>query len=127
MGLNMPVQVSWYDRSFILLAEYVGHLTVDEINTAREEIITRLNRNNRKAHLIADWSRADKMPIRYSMRPRVLDLLNHRNMGFCVLVGANSVITFWAELYTRTGNIHYLTAATLEEAVEALHIVMHTA
>ncbi len=76
--------------------------------------------------MIADWRRADNTPIRYSMRPRVLDLLNHRNMGFCVLVGVNSVLTFWAELYTRKANLHYLTAATLEQAVEALQVVIRT-
>src|SRR5437870_470858 len=123
MELTMPVQVCWYDRSVILLAEYIGHLTVDEINNAREEIIVHLNRVNHTVHVIADWRRADNVPIRYSMRPRVLDLLNHRNMGFCVLVGTNSVLTFGGELYGREGNLHYLTAVRPEEAAEALRVL----
>jgi hypothetical protein len=115
----MPVDVNWYDEK-ILLVEYSRSLSVDEVNSAREKVITQLDSAKGKTHIIADWRKATNTPLRYSMRPRVLDLLHHRNMGTVAIVGINAVLAFWAELYTKRGGLRYVTANSVEEAAQVL-------
>jgi hypothetical protein len=111
----MPVEIKWYDDQ-ILLVEYSRSLSVEEVNSAREKIIGRLDTAKQTAHVIADWRKATNTPLRYSMRPRVLDLIHHRNMGTVAIVGINAVLAFWAELYTKRGGLRYVTAHSVEEA-----------
>jgi hypothetical protein len=115
----MPVDINWYDDN-ILLVEYSRSLSVDEVNSAREKIIAQLDSARRKTHMIADWRKATNTPLRYSMRPRVLDLLRHRNLGTVAIVGINAVLAFWAELYSKRGGLRYVTANSVEEAAQAL-------
>ncbi len=115
----MPVDLTWYD-DHLLLVEYSRSLSVDEVNSAREKIIGQLDSARHKVNLVADWRKATNTPLRYSMRPRVLDLLHHPNLGTVAIVGINAVLAFWAELYSKRGGLHYVTANSVEEAVQTL-------
>jgi hypothetical protein len=115
----MPVELKWYDDN-ILLVEYSRSLSVEEVNSAREEIIGQFDSAQHKVNMIEDWRKATNTPLRYSMRPRVLDLLHHRNMGTVAIVGINAVLAFWAELYTKRGGLRYVTANSVEEAARML-------
>jgi hypothetical protein len=115
----MPVDIKWYDDN-ILLVEYSRSLSVDDVNSAREKIIGQLDSARHKVDLVSDWRKATNTPLRYSMRPRVLDLLHHPNMGTVAIVGINAVLAFWAELYTKRGGLRYVTANSVEEAVQML-------
>ena len=116
----MAYQVCWYYQDAVILAEYYRHSTVDEINTAREEIIRLLDNASQPVQIISDWRHADNVAIRYSMRPRILDLLRHRRMGTVAFVGMNPILEFWAELFAKRSGLHYVTAQSVEEAGQML-------
>ncbi len=116
----MPIEIRWYDPDNILLVEYSRSLSVDEINTGRERVIRYLDEAKHPVDIIADWRMATTTPIRYSMRPRILDLLHHPNMGVVAIVGVNAVLAFWAELYNKRGGLRYIALNSVEEAARTL-------
>lgn len=116
----MPYDIRWYEPDRILLAEYARNVTVEEVNNARESIIDCLDAAPGVVHIIADWRKATAHPLRYSMRPRVLDVINHRHMGLAAIVGTNAVLAFWAELYAKRGGLRYVVAPSVEEAAQLL-------
>ncbi len=116
----LPYDIHWYEPDRILLVTYARNVTVEEVNDARESVIGCLDAAPGTVHIIADWRKATAHPLRYGMRPRVLDVINHRRMGQVAIVGTNAVLAFWAELYAKRGGLRYLVAAGVEEAAQML-------
>ena len=102
----------------VMLVTYSGQITPEEHLKAICDFLDHLQTVSCTVHLIADWRSAHNYPISYDLIPSVMSMLRHKYMGWVVVVGMNSVLSFWADLFVKLGNLHYTACPSVEQAVD---------
>ncbi len=110
-----------------MLVTYSGHITPEEHQKAIFDFLDYLATVSGPVHLIADWRSAHSYPISYDNIPSVMSMLRHKYMGWTVVVGMNSVLSFWADLFVKLGNLHYTACPSVEQGVDFIRHLETTA
>ena len=112
----MPVQVSWYELDKILLQDYSGQVTTDELQSAFHESIDYLNNAPNRIQMIMDWKNATDVPNIMTVLNDASELIHHERMGFVGIVGVNQVLAYWMQVLGKTAG---LKASRFESAEDA--------
>src|SRR5437870_3689439 len=99
-----------------MLVTYSGHITPEEHQQTICDFVEYLNTVSGPVHLISDWRSAQNYPIQFDIIPSVMSMLRHKNMGWIAIVGMNSVLSFWADLFVKLGNLQYTACPSIEQA-----------
>jgi hypothetical protein len=115
-----PAQVSWYEQDKILLQDYSGQVTTDELQTVLHESINYLNHAANRVHLIMDWKDATDIPNIMAVLNDANEMTHHERMGFVGVVGVNQLLAYWMQVLGKTAGLKASRFDTPEDAAAFL-------
>src|SRR5258708_38734716 len=115
----MPISTSWY-QPHILLLDIRDDVTASEVCNAIAQTIAICDAAQQPIRMISDWRKAACYPIHYDMMSLILQMVQHPNMDWIVVLGMSPTLNFWAKLVSQIARPRYHVADTLDEALEFL-------
>lgn len=116
----MPSQVSWYEPDQIILGEYSGHVTVDELQHSMHQIIDYLKNSAGQIHLIIDWQKVANTPNIMAVMSDASTVIQHERMGFVGVVGVNQVLAYWMQVFSKVAGLKSTRFDSVEDAAAFL-------
>lgn len=112
----MPAQVYWLDEPHILVAEYTGEITGEQIDGAMAECLKVVAEHS--CHFLVDILQIKSMPKDILRMKSLINFLNHPNRGWLVFAGhQNVMVKFAAQVMVRN---KFRFVSSREEAVTFL-------
>ncbi len=96
----MPTQVYWLDEPHILVAEYSGAITGEEIDSAMAECLKVVAEHS--CHFLVDILQITALPKEILRLGSLMSFINHPNRGWLVFAGQQNVmVKFAAQVMVR--------------------------
>lgn len=96
----MPTRVYWLQEPTILVAEYSGEVTGDEIDSAMSECLKVVKEQS--CHFLVDILQITTLPKDILRMGSLLNFLNHPNRGWLLFAGhQNVMVKFAAQVMVR--------------------------
>ena len=108
----MPSRVYWLDEPTIMVAEYSGDVTTDDLDTALTACLGYLD--HEIIYFMVDMRTVDKMPTNLMKLASLSQLVNHENARWFAFVKPNILVKFAMQV------MHRNYARTFEEWDAAL-------
>jgi hypothetical protein len=120
----MAVALNWQEPDKIFRFTYSGRVEPKELTEPIEVILSHLNKAQHPIHVIVDWRNATDLPFFADFVFTGKKLIQHKNMGWLIVVGRSKIVELWLKLFEGIANIRYKVFDTPEEAVEFLRTVV---
>ncbi|MBZ0298540.1 MAG: hypothetical protein K8J31_02315 [Anaerolineae bacterium] len=112
----MPSNVYWLDEPHIMVAEYSGSVSHEDIQSAMDQCLSVLSQHS--CHFLVDTTQVTTLPKDLLRLGPVLTLINHSNRGWLIfLAHQNIMIKFAVQVMVRN-KFRFMTSR--EEAVTFL-------
>lgn len=96
----MPARVFWLEEPTILVAEYSGEITGEEIDSAMAECLKVVKEHS--CHFLVDILQIKTLPKDILRMGSLLSFLNHPNRGWLLFAGhQNVMVKFAAQVMVR--------------------------
>ncbi len=119
----MVGELTWYKPGKILLTTYRDSVSAEELTSTLEDIIRRIEAANATVHVIVDWRKTTNYPYFMDLFDPARKLVQHKHLGWIVIVGQSDVIKLWIELFSRVTEFRYKVFKTLDDATAFLQKV----
>lgn len=106
----MPIITEWLEEPFILAMTYTGNVTVQEVEVAVDAAIHAADMH--RIHFLVDVRKLGSMPGSVVRVSHARELLDHPNGGWFAIVGTNSFVKFFMQVFVRH---RFKVVDTLEE------------
>ena len=113
----MPVQINWYIPERILLAQYSGDVSREDILTQYQEGIALCHSvSSPYVHMIVDLNGVSSFPKSISDYKGTFGE-KARNAGWVVLIGDNKIIRLLSSVVTNLMKLNFAYVNSLDEAI----------
>jgi len=117
----MPIEIRWLEPQKIIHETCVGHISGAEHCSALDTCLHYLDQADAPVNLIVDWRGAEVIPYLAESLPKAVRLRRHLNMGWIVVVPANSALLYREGILAKIVPFRYRFCANCEQAIEFLY------
>ena len=112
----MTHTISWYLDKRIVLVQYSGTLTSDELQIAVPETVRTMDQGIAPLYMVVDVSAVGKFPMNLGELKRLTEA-QHPKLSWVAMVGMNSLARFIVTALSQFADLKIRPANSVEEAV----------
>ncbi|MEZ4669996.1 MAG: hypothetical protein R3E39_18995 [Anaerolineae bacterium] len=118
----MPFQISWYIEKRVILAQFLGDITLQEAEEASAKVATLVEFGEGPlVHLIADASGMQKFPTQLSLlNGGASQHLRNPKLGWTIVIGSNGMIRFVSSIMTQVTRVRFRMLPSIEQGIAFL-------